>query len=405
MQHNLIFSRLAVLSLALGAVACSDSPTSTGTNMSTETPAILQPTAGADQSAAPGAKVAVAPAVVVKTSQGTPIAGQTVRFTVKAGGGSVANATTVTNADGAASAGTWTLGSEGTNVVEATVGGLAVQFTALATSTPVVPVVTSPFTIEIRYLAPATARQQQAVSNAVARWQTVITRDLANIPVNAPRDACFEGQPAMNERVDDIVIFVELVYIDGVGKVLGEAGPCYVRNDNKLPVVGHLKLDASDLVQMESYGTLDDVVLHEIGHVLGIGTMWPDKGLLQGQGLEDPNFMGARAISEYRTMGGAALGVPVENTGGEGTRDGHWRESVFGKELMTGYISSAGNPLSALTISSLIDLGYGADAGAASSYALGARSTGGVVMEIGRREIMKRPRFTIDTRGRKYPIE
>jgi glutamine synthetase len=29
-----------------------------------------------------------------------------------------------------------------------------------------------------------------------------------------------------------------------------------------------------------------------------------------------------------------AAGVPVENSGGPGTRDGHWRESVFSNELM-----------------------------------------------------------------------
>jgi hypothetical protein len=29
--------------------------------------------------------------------------------------------------------------------------------------------------------------------------------------------------------------------------------------------------------------------------------------------------------------------VPVENSGGSGTRDAHWRESEFGNEVMTGY--------------------------------------------------------------------
>ena len=142
------------------------------------------------------------------------------------------------------------------------------------------------------YLAAPTDRQRLAVSNAVARWQSVITRDLADIPVNAAANACWDGQPAFNERIDDILIFVELVEIDGVGKILGEAGPCFVRSDNSLPVVGHLKLDAADLRQMETNGTLDDVVLHEIGHVLGIGTMWPEKGLLQGKGGADPMFYG-----------------------------------------------------------------------------------------------------------------
>ena len=36
-----------------------------------------------------------------------------------------------------------------------------------------------------------------------------------------------------------------------------------------------------------------------------------------------------------------ASGVPVENTGGAGTRGGHWRESIFQTELMTGWAGGA----------------------------------------------------------------
>jgi hypothetical protein len=50
--------------------------------------------------------------------------------------------------------------------------------------------------------------------------------------------------------------------------------------------------------------------------------------------------------------------VPVENTGGPGTRGSHWRESVFGNELMTGFIDAGSNPLSAVTAASLRDEGY-----------------------------------------------
>jgi hypothetical protein len=50
--------------------------------------------------------------------------------------------------------------------------------------------------------------------------------------------------------------------------------------------------------------------------------------------------------------------VPVENIGGPGTRDGHWRESVLRNELMTGIINAGANPLSALSLVSLRDLGY-----------------------------------------------
>jgi len=65
--------------------------------------------------------------------------------------------------------------------------------------------------------------------------------------------------------------------------------------------------------------------------------------------------------------------VPVENTGGSGTRDSHWRETTFGRELMTGfYNSGALNPLSRITIGSLEDLGYQVNYNASEPYSITA---------------------------------
>ena len=91
-------------------------------------------------------------------------------------------------------------------------------------------------------------------------------------------------------------------------------------------------------------------------------------------------------------------------TGSAGTRDGHWRESVFGTELMTGWVTRGSNPLSALTIASLVDLGYGANSSAASGYVLSSYSGGMLGVQVGGREIMKRPKFRIDRRGQKRPF-
>jgi hypothetical protein len=55
------------------------------------------------------------------------------------------------------------------------------------------------------------------------------------------------------------------------------------------------------------------------------------------------------------------VNVPVEGTGGPGTADSHWRESVFANELMTGFIGGNNNPLSKVTSRSLLDLGYAID--------------------------------------------
>lgn len=322
-----------------------------------------------------GSATLEAPSVRVTDAHANAVAGVTVRFTVSAGGGQVAAATGVTDADGLASAGGWTLGQAGFNQVTASVEGLdPVLFTATARTEQS----SGGFAIEVRYLSSASTRQRQAVQSAVARWERIITGDLPDVRLTHDA-ACGRSGLAVDEMVDDLLIYVDFDTIDGPGKVLGQAGPCFIRSSgSRLPVAGIVVLDGADLAAMEADGSLDDVVLHEIGHVLGIGTLWPTFGLLAGAGGADPHFTGALGRQAFTGAGGSAyagLHVPVENTGGAGTRDAHWRENVLGSELMTGYISASGNPLSSLTVASLADLGYQVSMSAADNYSV---STAGV---------------------------
>lgn len=394
-----------LLSAGLGLVACSDGPTGPGSRAAAVAATGLQA-----QSATAGTAVQHTPAVIVRDGRGEPSQGVSVWFRVTAGGGSVAASMARTNADGIASAGSWTLGAApGANTVLAEVSGHPpIEFTATGVAAAPPPEPTggaSAYDIVVRYVGAATARQRQAVDYAVGRWRSVITGDLPSVQATVPMGSCFDTQPALNEVVDDILIFVEFEEIDGAGKILGEAGPCYIRNGSGLPVVGSLRLDAADLAQMEANGTLDAVVTHEIGHVLGFGTLWTRAGLLNGAGTADPQFSGAAAIAQYRMLGGTAAGVPVENTGSEGTRDGHWRESVFGSELMTGYVSRGTNPLSAMSAASMRDMGYTATTAGSSTFSLGmavqseAALEGGI--DVRNRERMLRPRFEIDRDGRR----
>jgi hypothetical protein len=355
--------------------------------------------AGDQQTAQAGENVVAVPSVMVKDQKGKALAGVSVRFAVVEGGGTVDLPTVITDVQGIASAGRWVLGLlPGSNVLEATAEALPpVRFTATATS---------PFNVSVRYIVEPTASQRLAVDAAVARWRSVIIRDLSDIPMTAAAGSCFPNQPAVNENIDDLIIFVEFVPIDGVGQTLGQAGPCYIRSENDLPVIGYLKLDVADLERMEALGTLSDVVLHEMGHVIGIGSLWRTKNLLSGGGTNDPQFMGANAFSAYRELGGLLTAVPVENTGGAGTRDSHWRESVFRNELMTGFISTPPNPMSAMTVASLQDLGYTTNAGAASAFIL---TTGSILqsaplMELEGSEQVISPRYRVDRTGTRRPM-
>lgn len=232
-----------------------------------------------------------------------------------------------------------------------------------------------PFNITLKFLVAPTAQQRLAFETAAARWERVIVRDVPSITGRVPSCLSASLPPASTGVVDDIVIEVLLRPIDGPGKVLGAAGPCYIRNVDRLPVSGVMYFDSDDIAAIDRVGLLDEVVVHEMGHVLGIGSLWNlGRTLLQGIGA-DPYFAGRLATSLWRSEGGLGF-LPVENTGGQGTALGHWRESVLGNELMTGWIGLGENPLSRITAASLADLGYGVSM-LGEAFALG-RGTPGV---------------------------
>lgn len=221
----------------------------------------------------------------------------------------------------------------------------------------------TPFAITVRFTGGLNERQQAAFAAAADRWSRMIVGDLPPVEVDG-------------ETVDDVLILAEGAAIDGENRVLGQAGPTFLRPPAAgaaalLPAKGQMTFDTADLARMESDGTLDDVITHEMGHVLGIGTIWAQKRVLAGAGGDDPRFTGPGAVAEYGVLGGApGAAVPVENTGGQGTRDGHWRETTFADELMSGFIAAPDNPLSRMTVASLADLGYQVSLEAAEPYAL-----------------------------------
>jgi hypothetical protein len=221
----------------------------------------------------------------------------------------------------------------------------------------------SAYKIEVRFLGGLNAAQKRAFKTAADRWSKVIVGDLPSVVV---------GQ----DVIDDLLIEAQGVAIDGPGKILGQAGPTNLRPRAAgasafLPAKGIMSFDIADLAKMQAEGTLVDVITHEMGHVIGIGTIWNLKGLLASAGTANPTFKGTQAKREYGVLRGTGpLAVPVENGGGAGTRDSHWRESVFKNELMSGFIAAPNNPLSRMTVASLQDMGYVVNMAAAEAYAL-----------------------------------
>ncbi len=266
------------------------------------------------------------------------------------------------------------------------------------------------YDIEFRYITSIEPGETTPFNRAASRWQHLLVGDVPDIDLVLGADECGTGSPAVDETIDDVVIFVRLEEIDGSGGILGAAGPCVLRPSTHLPVLGIMFFDTADLDYLRDSGWLESVIVHEMGHVLGFGTIWEDQELLAGAGGLDPYFVGSGAVSAFNSIGGEAYSgnpVPVENTGGAGTRDSHWRESVFLNELMTGWINEGSNPLSVVTVASMADLGYEVDLTAADPYwltfplrALQDRPAGLHLKE----DIWRGPRYEVDAAGRVRPL-
>jgi hypothetical protein len=220
----------------------------------------------------------------------------------------------------------------------------------------------SRFDISLHYADSSLTRAQRSLFSAAARkWAGVIVGDLPDVTSDGI-------------AIDDLYIDVAARDIDGRGGVLAQASPSAFRegagNAGGLPYRGFIEVDVADLAALTSGNQLLAVVTHEMAHVLGFGTAWEQDGLLKDAGGSNPRFTGPVATAQYNAIFGRSdAAVPVENSGGPGTHDEHWRESAFGNELMTGFVDDGANPISRVTVGSLADIGYVVDMSAADAYA------------------------------------
>lgn len=270
------------------------------------------------------------------------------------------------------------------------------------------------FGIELDFVTEVDSTIEEAFDRAEARWENIIQADLPDVPFSQPQDFefCAEGAGQRDTPVDDMLIFVRVDSIDGPSNVLGRAGPCFVRQTTGgavvTTIVGGMVFDEADLERLSTGGQLEATILHEMGHVMGIGTLWPLQGLLEGEGSTNPTYTGTAGREGFEQVGGdAGDPVPVANTGGQGTRDSHWRESVFGNELMTGFLNSGDDPLSIVSVASLRDQFLPVDESAADEYQLptgGALRAPGSAVHFGD-DLLRAPLYGVRPDGIVRPID
>lgn len=128
-----------------------------------------------------------------------------------------------------------------------------------------------------------------------------------------------------------------------------------------------------------------ETMLHELGHVFGIGTYWFG-GDVQVVNLPssarrvDTHFPGPNAVAAFDAAGGSGYSggkVPVTNDPAEdGDAGAHWRNVVCGEIMTRGncpVLELELNFVSAITLGAIADFGWVVDMSVAEEYALPAR--------------------------------
>lgn len=293
-------------------------------------------------------------------------------------------------------------------------GGLSASLSFVVTVRGAIP---GSFDMEVLLTDSVTAEVAAAFEDAAGWWMTILAdTELPDIPADAiSRFGCdniVSEQPV--SRIDDLVVVASVRPIDGRGGVLAGARPCGLREGSMLPFMGIIQFDADDLEHL-GRDDLEELILHEMGHVLGIGSIWGMLDLLREPSIGGPpgadtHFAGPLAVAAFDDAGGSDYvgnKVPVENQAGPGSGDVHWRQSVLVTELMTPFAAiGVVDALSAITIQSLADLGYTVNIELADPFILPGAAADLADIELIelKDDVMKGPIIVVDRNGRTVQV-
>lgn len=218
------------------------------------------------------------------------------------------------------------------------------------------------FNINLTFTGSPTASQINAFTTAEAFWESRISGYIT---------------PLASTTLLSLNITANISAIDGPGGILGSAGPTLGFNDGTyfIAAAGTMRFDSADVANLEAQDQFNNVILHEMAHVMGLGTLWElnNKPANPVYINNSGQYTGAFGLAAYRAEFNQPLAtfIPVELNGGSGTANGHWNDStnVFDaqgrpliRELMTGFINDgpANVPLyvADFTIQSFRDIGY-----------------------------------------------
>lgn len=143
----------------------------------------------------------------------------------------------------------------------------------------------------------------------------------------------------VRRQLRDIEITASSPFIDGAGGILGQAGPTRTvdygggrgpkgRRQRAISISQEamMQFDIADLEQLRQDGDLVKVVIHEMAHALGYGSLWAANELISPDASGTVQYRhDGYGLAEYRKESGNPFAsyVPIEQQGGPGTALSH----------------------------------------------------------------------------------
>lgn len=224
------------------------------------------------------------------------------------------------------------------------------------------PTTPTEYVLDVNFRSTVPSWMRTVANNAVNKWKEIITSDYQHT-FTVPNNNC-PGVTA-GTQVDDSLVSIGYEYIDGSSgsNTLAYAGTCFYSLGKSR--VCAIVMDSSNFASSGSSVLAYNVIIHEIGHCLGIqSTAWRNNNLADN----NYKYTGVHANAQLAGLGANHNQALIEDLYGDGSRGSHWRESVYDSEVMTSIAEYNEMQLSRLTIGALEDLGYSVDYSKADAY-------------------------------------